>query len=109
MLGQAASFALYSILVRMKPQDLRPLTFLFSLFVLGLPFLLPGLVWELSVAKTMVFSPAILGAIVISGRRPVAPGIPLLERICCNLLAPAEPHWSRIVCLCSAEAKPCYY
>ncbi|MBI4964533.1 MAG: DMT family transporter [Desulfomonile tiedjei] len=70
MLGQAASFALYSILVRMKPAELHPLTFLFSLFVLGLIVLLPWLAWELSGTKAIEVSPTIVGAILYLGIGP---------------------------------------
>jgi len=70
MLGQAASFALYSILVRMKPAELSPLTFLFSLFVLGLLLLLPWLAWELSGTKGIEFSTATVAAILYLGVGP---------------------------------------
>jgi len=79
MLGQAASFALYSILVRMKPAELSPLTFLFSLFVLGLLFLLPWLAWELSGTKGIEFPPATVGAILYLGVGPS-----LLAYLCWN-------------------------
>lgn len=79
MLGQAASFALYSILVRMKPAELRPLTFLFSLFVLGLLSLLPWFTWELSGMKVIEFSPVTVGAILYLGVGPS-----LLAYLCWN-------------------------
>jgi len=71
MLGQAASFALYSILVRKKPAEIGPLTFLFSLFFLGgLVFLLPFLPWELSHIRQIQFSHTIVAAIVYLGIGP---------------------------------------
>jgi drug/metabolite transporter (DMT)-like permease len=70
MLGQAASFALYSILVRKKPAELQPLTFLFSLFVLGMLFLLPWFAWELPGMKMINYSPTVLGAILYLGVGP---------------------------------------
>lgn len=79
MLGQAASFALYSILVRKKPTELGPLTFLFSLFVLGILFLLPWFAWEFSEIKAIEFSPPIVGAILYLGIGPS-----LLAYLCWN-------------------------
>jgi drug/metabolite transporter (DMT)-like permease len=79
MLGQAASFALYSILVRKKPAELQPLTFLFSLFVLGTLFLLPWFISELPGMKMIEFSPTILGAILYLGLGPS-----LLAYLCWN-------------------------
>ncbi len=79
MLIQASSFALYSILVRKKPAELHPLTFLFSLFVLGLVFLLPWLAWELSGTKVIEFSPTAVGAILYLGVGPS-----LLAYLCWN-------------------------
>lgn len=70
MLGQAVSFALYSILVRMKPPELSPLTFLFSLFVLGMLFVLPWFDWEQSGRTLVEFSPKIIGAIIYLGVGP---------------------------------------
>lgn len=79
MLGQAASFALYSILVRMKPAALSPLTFLFSLLILGLVFLLPWFTWEFSAMNLDRFSPDIVGAILYLGVGPS-----LLAYLCWN-------------------------
>lgn len=70
MLAQAASFALYSILVRSKPTELSSLTFLFSLFVLGLVFLLPLFVWEQSAKAAVEYSPTIIAAIIYLGIGP---------------------------------------
>lgn len=79
MLAQASSFALYSILVRKKPAELHPLTFLFSLFVLGLVFLLPGFAWELSGTNVIEFSPTTVVAILYLGVGPS-----LLAYLCWN-------------------------
>jgi drug/metabolite transporter (DMT)-like permease len=71
MLGQAAGFALYSILVRKKPDEISPLTFLFSLFFLGgVVFLLPLLPWELSHIRQIQFSHSIVAAIFYLGIGP---------------------------------------
>jgi len=79
MLSQAASFALYSILVRKRPAGLHPLTFLFSLFVLGLLLLLPWFAWELSGARGIEFTPATVAAILYLGLGPS-----LLAYLCWN-------------------------
>lgn len=79
MLGQATSFALYSILVRMKPAELDPLPFLFSLFVLGMLFLIPLFCLELPRTMAIDFSPTILGSIVYLGIGPS-----LLAYLCWN-------------------------
>jgi drug/metabolite transporter (DMT)-like permease len=78
MLSQAASFALYSILVRKKPADLQPLIFLFSLFVLGMVPILPWFVWELS-TKPMEFSATTALAVLYLGLGPS-----LLAYLCWN-------------------------
>lgn len=70
MVAQASSFALYSILVRKKPAELSPLTFLFSLFVLGMLPLLPLFVWELPGMKVINYSPTVVGAILYLGIGP---------------------------------------
>ena len=79
MLGQAASFALYSILVRERPAELHPLPYLFSLFVLGLLLLLPWFAWELSGTQRMELSPTAVGAILYLGVGPS-----LLAYLCWN-------------------------
>lgn len=70
MLIQAASFALYSILVRRKPVELHPLPYLMALFILGTLFLLPLLVWEFLAAQRMEFTPTTVGAIMYLGIGP---------------------------------------
>jgi len=70
MLGQAASFAVYSILLRKMPEKLSPATFLFSIFVLGMIFVLPGVAWELDAIEGMRFSPEVVGAIIYLGVGP---------------------------------------
>jgi len=79
MLGNAVSFALYSILLPMKPPGLSPLTFLFSTFVLGLLFLLPWFDWEQCGKMIAEFSPAIIGPILYLGIGPS-----LLAYLCWN-------------------------
>jgi len=79
MLGQAASFALYSILVRIKPPGLRPLTFLFSLFLLGMMSLLPWFAWEVAASKAIDLSTTTVGAVLYLGIGPS-----LLAYLCWN-------------------------
>lgn len=70
MLGQASSFALYSILVQKRPLELSPLPFLFSLFVLGMLFLLPWFGWELLTTDMIELSPSTFWAIIYLGVGP---------------------------------------
>ncbi len=79
MLGQALSFALYSILVRRKPPELSPLTFLFSMFVPGVVFLLPWFNWSDCGTTIAKFSPIIMGTILYLGLGPS-----LLAYLCWN-------------------------
>ncbi len=70
MVGQASSFALYSILVQKRPLELSPLPFLFSLFVFGMLILLPWSIWELITDDTIVFSWTSFWAVVYIGIGP---------------------------------------
>ena len=79
MLGQALSFALYSILVRKKPERLSPMTVLFSLFVLGMVFVLPWFDWRQCGKMLTEFSPTMMGAILYLGVGPS-----LLAYLCWN-------------------------
>jgi drug/metabolite transporter (DMT)-like permease len=80
MLGQAASFALYSILVRKKPAEMSPLVFLFTLFFLGgVLFLLPALPWEIPHIRQIDFTPSVIESILYLGIGPS-----LLAFLCWN-------------------------
>jgi drug/metabolite transporter (DMT)-like permease len=79
MVGQAASFSLYSIFVRQKPAEISPLTFLFTSFILGLLFLLPILPWEISHIRQIEFSQTIAATILYLGVGPS-----LLAYLCWN-------------------------
>jgi drug/metabolite transporter (DMT)-like permease len=80
MLIQAATFALYSILVQVKPAELSDRVFLSSMFVLGWLFLVPWFIWELITdVRSINFSPAALGAIIYLGIGPF-----LLAFLCWN-------------------------
>ena len=79
MLIQAATFAVYGILVQVKPEELSPSVFLSSMFVLGWLFLVPWFVWEITGVKSINFTPTAIGAIAYLG---VGPG--LLGFFCWN-------------------------
>jgi drug/metabolite transporter (DMT)-like permease len=79
MLISAALFGVYSILVRIKPSDLRPVVFLCSTFIIGLIFLVPWVVWELRDVEVIKFSSTVIAAIVYLGIGPS-----LLAYLCWN-------------------------
>jgi drug/metabolite transporter (DMT)-like permease len=79
MLGQAASFALYSIMVQKKPRELSPLTFLFAMFVLGMLVVLPWFDWQQCGTMIIESSPAMIGAVLYLGIGPS-----LLAYLCWN-------------------------
>ncbi len=79
MVAQASSFALYSILVRKKPAELSPLPFLFSLFVMGILFLLPWFVWDTAGNEDDRIFSTVVGAILYLGIGPS-----LLAYLCWN-------------------------
>jgi drug/metabolite transporter (DMT)-like permease len=54
MLGAAITFAVYSILLKQKPQELSIWAFQLSTFILGLAFLLPFFIWEYVTAPSIV-------------------------------------------------------
>ncbi len=79
MLLAAAIFAAYNILVRIKPAELTPVVFVGATFILGLLFLTPWFIWELTEVRVINFSPAALGSIVYLGVGPS-----LLAFLCWN-------------------------
>jgi drug/metabolite transporter (DMT)-like permease len=46
MVAATAVFAIYSILIRQKPRDIEPTTYLTATFLFGLIMLIPWVVWE---------------------------------------------------------------
>ncbi len=70
MLGQAASFALYSILIKIRPAGFSPLVFLFSLVVLGVSYLIPWFIYELPGLTNIAFTPTVVGCIFYLGIGP---------------------------------------
>jgi drug/metabolite transporter (DMT)-like permease len=67
MLIQAAGFAVYSILIKVKPAELSQSVCLSSLFILGWLFLVPWFVLEIIWVKSISFSPTAIGAIIYLG------------------------------------------
>ena len=70
MLIQAATFAVYGILVQVKPAELSQSVCLSSMFILGWLFLVPWVVWELTGVKSINLSPTAVGAIIYLGVGP---------------------------------------
>ncbi len=58
------SWALYSVFLRKCPMELNPLSFLATLIIIGIFFILPFYIWEMSTGKTMNISQASIGSIV---------------------------------------------
>lgn len=57
------SWALYSVLLRKCPTEFNPLSFLTTIIIIGLFFILPFFIWEISTGKTMNFTQAAIGSI----------------------------------------------
>ena len=70
MLAQASSFAFYTILVRVKPDEISPLPFLFSLFILCIVFLVPLFVYEFAKFEAIDFSWKVIASILYLGIGP---------------------------------------
>ena len=79
MLIQAAAFAVYSILIKVKPAELSQSVCLSSVFILGWIFLVPWFVLEIIGVKSISFSPTAIGAIIYLGV-----GTSLLAFFCWN-------------------------
>lgn len=67
MLTAAITFAVYSILVKRRPEQLSVVAFQCSTFILGLIFLFPFFLWEHSAAPAPVFNTQTLLAILYVG------------------------------------------
>lgn len=64
ILAAALSFALYTLLVRKKPQQLSATTFLFALFFLGTLFLLPAFVIDSFYSEGFEWSHTLVGTLL---------------------------------------------
>jgi drug/metabolite transporter (DMT)-like permease len=58
------SWALYSVFLRKCPMELNPLSFLTTSIIIGIFFIFPFYIWEISTGKTMNFTQASIGSIV---------------------------------------------
>lgn len=67
MLAASFIFALYTILLKFKPQSLSVNTFQFTCFSMGLGFLFPFFLWEQAHAQFPLFTPTTVGAILYVG------------------------------------------
>jgi drug/metabolite transporter (DMT)-like permease len=67
ILAAALSFAIYTILVRRKPQELSSTTFLFAIFGLGTSFLFPVFLVDSIVSPAIRWSSTLVGALLYLG------------------------------------------
>ncbi len=67
MLAAAIIFAIYSILVKHKPEQLSIWAFQLSTFILGLIFLFPFFIWEYATAPPVAFDTKTVGSILYVG------------------------------------------
>ena len=67
VLGGAFCFAVYNIQVRRKPPTISSTSFLLVVFSLGTLFLLPGMIWEVSVSNPIQWSPSMVSMLLYLG------------------------------------------
>lgn len=67
ILAAALSFAIYTILVRKKPQEVSSTSFLFSVFFLGTVFLLPAFLIEQANGRTFVWDKTLVSVLLYLG------------------------------------------
>lgn len=67
MLAAAIVFAVYSILLKRRPEQLSIYAFQLSTFILGLVFLFPFFLWEYVTAPPVEFGPRTVGSILYVG------------------------------------------
>lgn len=67
MLAGALIFAIYSILLKQKPEELSIWSFQLSTFILGLVFLFPFFIWETAAVSPVEFTPKIVFSILYVG------------------------------------------
>ncbi|HUC83278.1 MAG TPA: DMT family transporter [Flavisolibacter sp.] len=63
----ALSFAIYTVLVRKKPKELAPLSFLFATFFLGTLLLLPAFLIDSAKGLTFQWSPSLVAVFLYLG------------------------------------------
>jgi drug/metabolite transporter (DMT)-like permease len=69
-LGAGLAWAMYSVMLRLRPAAMDPFVFLTALVAFGLLFLLPFYLWELSVKGGFALSRASLGGIAYTAIFP---------------------------------------
>ena len=95
MLASAVLFAVFSILIKHKPEGIRLYTFQFTLFFMGLIFLLPFFIWEQTRMPGLYLNPSTLPALLYVG---------VFASLCAFLL------WNRaIITLGPSRAGMIYY
>lgn len=62
-LGAALAWAVYSVMLRLRPMEMDPLTFLTAIVALGLFFLSPFFIWELSIEGGFALSGSTVASI----------------------------------------------
>ncbi|MBW2560258.1 MAG: DMT family transporter, partial [Deltaproteobacteria bacterium] len=67
MLAAAIIFAIYSILIKHKPEQLSIWAFQLSTFILGLIFLFPFFIWEYVTVPPVAFDTQTVGSILYVG------------------------------------------
>ncbi|WP_462325482.1 DMT family transporter [Desulfoplanes sp.] len=77
MLAATAVFAAYSILLRRKPREIEPTTYLTATFILGLVMLVPWAVWEWTNHPLAMPPSSVIGSLVFIGMGPA-----LLAYVC---------------------------
>jgi drug/metabolite transporter (DMT)-like permease len=80
VVGSMLLWALYTILLRWRPQGLHMLSFLFALSVIGVAAILPLFAIELAAGRHTEFTPASVAAIVYVGVLPSFVGYVLWNR-----------------------------
>jgi len=58
------SWALYSVLLRKCPMELNPISFLTTAIIIGIFFIFPFYIWEISTGRTMNITIASIGSII---------------------------------------------
>ncbi|BCS95917.1 membrane protein [Desulfoluna limicola] len=95
MVVAAFTFALYSLLVKRKPEGLSMMSFLFATFFIGLVFLVPGYLWERGFSIAPMMPLPSVGVVVYLG-------------VCAALFAYAL--WNRAIMLIGpGRTAVCYY
>jgi drug/metabolite transporter (DMT)-like permease len=77
MVAATAVFAIYSILIRQKPRDIEPTTYLTATFLFGLIMLIPWVIWEWARHPLTMPGSGVVASLVFIGIGPA-----LLSYVC---------------------------